>query len=68
MRQVEQVGGHTVAWPDGLEITRICVERGQMYLRITWNGVTRELRLGARVGEFITPETRGVSRSKPEQI
>lgn len=48
------VHGHTASWDDGLVVTRLFISRGQMYLRITWNGVQRELRLGSRVGEFVS--------------
>lgn len=45
-------GFHSVAWPDQFRITRLCVVRNQLYVRLYWRGKETDVRLGARIAEI----------------
>lgn len=44
----ELVRGHTAEWGDGLKVSRLIIDRGQISLCVEWKGRHNLLRLGAR--------------------
>lgn len=62
----------TIAWRDGLELTRVTTIKRtgrapQIVLWLTWQGVTREVRLGkgaSDIRRLPKPEQRAIARAK----